>query len=58
MRLLENQPCVSSEKLTPEERLDALAEVLAESFLKIAENGGLGDLLTPVEDAPEKNEAV
>ncbi len=50
------------EGLAPEERLEVLVEVLAEGFLKIAENGGLGDLLAPVEDAPSlepgKNEAV
>lgn len=38
MPLLDNQPCTRSEKMTPEERLDALAEVLAEGILHLAEN--------------------
>lgn len=33
------------EEMTPEERLDALAEVLAEAFLHVAATGGLADLL-------------
>jgi hypothetical protein len=48
--------------MTPEERLDSLAEVLAEGFLMIAEKGGLNDLLAPAESrpplAPGKKEAV
>ena len=48
--------------MTPEERLDALADVLAEGFLMIAEKGGLDDLLAMSEPTPpadlEKKEAV
>lgn len=49
-------------ELTPEERLDALVEVLAEGFLMIAEKGELDDLLAPSKPAspvePGKNDAV
>lgn len=48
--------------MTPEERLDALAEVLADGFLMIAEKGGLDDLLAMSEPTPPvepgKKEAV
>ena len=40
------------DQLNPDERLDALAEVLAEGFLMIAERGGLNDLLAPAEPKP------
>ena len=38
MRPSESQLYISSDKMTPEERLDALAEVLAEGILHLAEN--------------------
>jgi hypothetical protein len=34
-----NKPVVNSKRMLPEERLDALAEVLAEGFLYLAERG-------------------
>ena len=56
---MEQQPCQRSGGMTPEERLDALVEVLAEGFLMIAEKGGLDDLLAPSPLAePEKKEPV
>ena len=48
--------------MSPEERLDALADVLAEGFLYIDENGGLDALSAASETIPPsepgKKEAV
>lgn len=44
------------EEMTPEERLDALAEVLAEGFLHLAATGALADLLAESDASSEGNQ--
>ena len=44
---IQNNPAVASKDMLPEERLEALSEVLAEGFLYLAEKGLLENSVEP-----------
>lgn len=49
---------IHSDDMTPEERLDALAEVLAEGFLHLVENGLLKEVLKDPPPSEGRTEGI
>lgn len=55
---MENQPRIRSDEMTPEERLDALAEVLAEGIICLGDKGQLERFAAGEDDVVESGECA